>query len=71
MEKRRRRRRGVQHTPGERVRGICGGEGLQVLVNNAGVAPKSTRINMVGYWSSFQDDVLIFSLIIVEFITSH
>ena len=26
---------------------ICGTEGIHVLLNNAGVAPKSTRINMV------------------------
>ena len=32
---------------GETVRRICGTYGVNVLINNAGVAPKSTRINMV------------------------
>jgi len=31
----------------ETVARICGTEGIHVLLNNAGVAPKSTRINMV------------------------
>ena len=29
------------------MRRICGTDGVNVLINNAGVAPKSTRINMV------------------------
>ena len=33
----------------EKVGRICGTEGIHVLLNNAGVAPKSTRINMVRF----------------------
>ena len=35
------------HRVSWKVGRICGTEGIHVLLNNAGVAPKSTRINMV------------------------
>lgn len=40
------------------VKELVGPQGLNLLINNAGVAPKSTRINMVK-WQQMTDTLIV------------